>query len=766
MSSFSTLIRASALAFAFAGAGIHAAFGEVPLPPKPPASGPSVAAKEDPKASARKTADAKKDASKKDANKKDAAKKDTGKSASLVAPMPPAKPGAAGKPATKPSAAAPSAKPAAPRPPSAPPTLAASSALPTGELGTLKAAVVAARNGKGTEALAMARELDDDVARTLVTWLVIRHAPNDLGFSGINAFLEAKPGWPTQNTLRRRAERMLFQEKRDAATIRAFFAQQPPISGEGKIALARALMATGARSDATDWLREAWHQDELNENFEEQVMEEFGSLLTRADHKARADRFSYVDDRDRALRAAKRAGADVVTLTKARLAVMDNDSKADKLLAAVPFTFAGDPAYQFAKARLLRRADKPAEAASTLLQGAKSAGAALAPDQWWIERRYVARDLLDAGDPRTAYKIAATGVTPEANNYRAEQHFTAGWIALRYLKDPRTAAQHFAASAEDQKHPITLARANYWLGRAAAAAGDRGTAQARFQAAAQFPTAYYGQLARTELGLQPVALRPVPQPSFADRGTFPRIEPVKAIRLLYAIGERDIPLTIYYDLAWNLNEPGQLTLLAELAQANGDARGALAVGRESLGDGGMPTDSLAFPTVGLPDYTPIGTPVDKAMVYAVARQESHFHPRTVSSAKAMGLMQVTPAAGRQVSKVTGALYNEARLMSDQSYNVQFGAAELGELWDIYDGNCVLVFAAYNAGRGNVRKWIERFGDPRDPDVDVVDWVERIPFGETRNYVQRVMENYQVYKVRFNIPTKLQLEADLRGTRSR
>jgi soluble lytic murein transglycosylase len=764
MSPVSTLIRASAVAIAVATLGAMAASQAAPLPPTPPDSSTSASSKK---------ADSKKDAGKKDAGKKDAAKKDSGKkSASTSAPIPPAKPGTKpGTTAAKPSsgsqskAAAP-ARVMPPPKPAAPPTVAASAAIPSGELGTLKSAVSAARSGKGNEALALARDLDDEVARSLVTWLVARHAPQFLGFNGINAFLQEKPGWPTQNTLRRRAERMLFQEKRDPATVRAFFAQQPPISGEGKIALARALMATGARSDATDWLREAWYQDELTEAFEEQVLAEFGSLLTRGDHKARADRFSYLGESDRALRAAGRAGSDVVTLTKARLAVMNNDSNAGKLFAQVSGSFSSDPAYQFAKARLLRRSDKPAEAASAILQGAKSQNAALAPDQWWIERRFIARDLIDVGDARTAYRVAATGVEPEANNFRAEQQFTAGWIALRFLKDPRTASQHFAAAAEGQSHPITLARAYYWQGRAAAAAGDRGTAQARFQAAAQFSTAYYGQLARTELGVQPVALRNTAQPSFSDRNTFPRIEAVKAIRLLYAIGERDIPLTIYYDLAWNLKEPGQLTLLAELAQANGDPRGALAVGRESLGDGGMPTDLIAFPTSGLPNYQPIGTPVDKAMVYAVARQESHFHPGTVSSAKAMGLMQVTPAAGRQVAKVTGATYNEARLMSDQSYNVQFGAAELGELWDIYDGNCVLVFAAYNAGRGNVRKWIERFGDPRDPDVDVVDWVERIPFGETRNYVQRVMENYQVYKVRFNIPTKLQLEADLRGTRTR
>ncbi|MDI4664744.1 lytic transglycosylase domain-containing protein [Xanthobacter autotrophicus] len=204
-------------------------------------------------------------------------------------------------------------------------------------------------------------------------------------------------------------------------------------------------------------------------------------------------------------------------------------------------------------------------------------------------------------------------------------------------------------------------------------------------------------------------------------------------------------------------------MLADLAEANGDARGALVVGKEGLAEG-HPLEAEAFPTFGLPSFNSIGYPVDKAVVYAIARQESQFNPRIVSSAKAMGYMQVTPEAGRHVAKLTGVAYDERRLMSDQTYNVQFGAAEIGELVESYRGNYVLAFAAYNAGRGNVAKWIQRYGDPRDPDVDVVDWVEAIPFSETRNYVQRVMENYQVYKVRFNIPSKLQMEADLRGGR--
>ncbi|MFG1315011.1 transglycosylase SLT domain-containing protein [Xanthobacter autotrophicus] len=771
MSPVSSLISVSALALALAWSGAMPALAET-APTAKPASSKDTA--KDAKAKDTKAKDTKaKDTKAKDAGKpgsKDAkatASKPTGNAkASADAKSGKANKDAAKPAPAKPAASKPAAKPATARAPTAAPqaapTLSASSNIPGGDLAALKVAVNAAKNGRAAEAMGAAQQLDDPAARSLVTWLVIRHAPNDLGFDAINQFLKDKPGWPTQSTLRRRAERVLFQENRDPAKARDFFAEQPPLSGEGKIALARYLVAAGNRSDAADWVREAWREDELNESFESKIIDEFSGFLTRTDHKLRADRFSYKPDPDRALRAAARAGSDIVALTKARMAIAKKDANGEKLLAQVPFNLSSDPAYLFAKSQLARRADKPQDAARALLAGATSDQVRADPDEWWIERRLVARELLEAGDFQTAYKVAATGVPPKADNYRAEQHFTAGWIALRFLKDPRTAAQHFAKIDDDQKHPITLSRAYYWQARAAEAMGDGGRARERFQAAARFPATYYGQLSRTKLGMAPVALRS-PSPSFDSRNTFARLEPVKAIRMLYAVGERDIPLTIYYDLAWRMEDPAQLAMLADLAEANGDARGALVVGKEGLAEG-HPLEAEAFPTFGLPSYTPIGNPVDKASIYAVARQESQFNARTLSSAKAMGLMQVTPEAGREVTRKTGVPYSESRLMSDQSYNVQFGAAELGELVQNYGGNYVLVFAAYNAGRGSVAKWIQRYGDPRDPDVDVVDWVESIPFSETRNYVQRVMENYQVYKVRFNIPTKLQMEADLRGGR--
>jgi soluble lytic murein transglycosylase len=197
-----------------------------------------------------------------------------------------------------------------------------------------------------------------------------------------------------------------------------------------------------------------------------------------------------------------------------------------------------------------------------------------------------------------------------------------------------------------------------------------------------------------------------------------------------------------------------------LTAQHNDARAMLMIGKSALGRG-LALDQYAFPSVGVPNFTHVGPEIDRSVVYSIVRQESAFNPRDLSTAQAMGLMQVTPAAGRYVAKKFNVRYDQKRLMSDSVYNTQMGAAELGDLLKDYRGSYIMAFAGYNAGRGRVREWIERYGDPRDPNVDPIDWVERIPFSETRNYVQRVLENLQVYRVRFGHGSKLMIEADLR-----
>ena len=311
------------------------------------------------------------------------------------------------------------------------------------------------------------------------------------------------------------------------------------------------------------------------------------------------------------------------------------------------------------------------------------------------------------------------------------------------------------ASASAASTRPTLARAGYWQGRAAEAAGHSQEARAAYTAAAEQSTSYYGQLARAKLGLPQIELNGAP----AARGRgIERLEIVRAVQLLYALDEREIAIPIFADMGDN-GDADALVGLGELASRYGDARGMLLMGKAAL-NRGLPFDFYAYPVNGIPPFRSIGPEVEQSVIFAIARQESAFNPAVVSPAQAYGLMQVTPDAGRYVCKKYGVNFDLGRMKNDPVYNAALGAAELGGLLEDYRGSYIMTFAAYNAGRGSVKKWIERYGDPRDPRVDAVDWVEQIPFSETRNYVQRIMENLQVYRARFGGGNRLQIQADL------
>jgi soluble lytic murein transglycosylase len=425
------------------------------------------------------------------------------------------------------------------------------------------------------------------------------------------------------------------------------------------------------------------------------------------------------------------------------------------LLDAVPRDLHSDPGFVFSRIQLLRRDEKFAEAAQLMLSAPRDPARLYNLDEWWIERRLLARKMIDAGDPRTAYLIARDAALPTKDIYKTEQEFTAGWIALRFLNDPNLAAQHFAKIGVGSVNPTTLARAGYWQGRAAEAAGRTQDARAAYGAAAEQSTSYYGQLARAKLGLPQLALNEAS--SVRSRGA-ERLEIVRAAQLLFELEEQDIAIPIFADIGEN-GDPEALAGLAELTQRYRYARGMLLVGKAAL-NRGLPFDFYAYPVTGIPAFRAIGPEVEQSVIYSIARQESAFNPLDVSAAQAYGLMQVTPDAGRYVCHRAGVEFDVRRMKTDPVYNTALGAAELGGLLEDYRGSYIMTFAAYNAGRGSVKKWIDRYGDPRDSKVDAVDWVELIPFAETRNYVQRVMENLQVYRARFGGGSRLQIEADL------
>ena len=649
------------------------------------------------------------------------------------------------------------------RPASGPFAVAPTTSTSPADIAAVKQVIELARSGKESDAAAAQRSISDPVARKLAEWVILRSNNTKPPFQRYVAFITDNPAWPHVPLFRRRAENALWNDKLDDATVRAFFAQRQPTTAKGRLILARARLTQGDRAGAATLARYAWREDDLSSDVEHMALETFGSLITPADTRYRMRQRFYLADIGAAMRAAQRLGGDDLLIARAWEAAIQTSGNAKALFEAVPAAARKDSGYIFAKALWLRKTNHSAEAAALMLTAPNDAEQLVDIDQWWIERRLLIRKLLDEGEIQTAYRIARDTPSPQKSNYRVDQFFTAGWIALRFLHDPATAAAHFARINEGTDSPHALARGGYWQGRAAEAMGKRAEAKTFYETAAQHSATYYGQLARARLGLPDLGLRGPPQFTPEEHASLSNLEVVRAVEILYALGERDLITPICAELGESATDIAGMAALAETAARHNDGRAMLLLGQAAHARG-LPLDYYAFPTIGLPDYKPIAPPLDPAVTYSIARQESHFSQKVVSIAKAMGFMQVTPAAAKDTAKKFNAPYDSGRLLSDPIYNMQMGTAELANLIDGYRGSYLLTFAGYNAGRGRVRQWIAAHGDPREAKIDPIDWVEMIPIAETRNYVQRIMENLQVYRARFGGGNKLLIEADLKRDR--
>ena len=618
----------------------------------------------------------------------------------------------------------------------------------------VKAAVAAYRRGALAEGDDLAARIDDRSARSLLEWVAIHANAGAVPFTRIDAFLREHPNYPATTRFRRRAEEALIAEKKSPAIVRAFFHGQKPVSPAGRIALAIALKDDGKAEDATDLIRQSWRKDSFGAALEKTVLREFETTLAKDDHRLRTERFLFRENNAAALRNAARVSADYVVLAKARLvSAKARRPISEKLISAVPASVRGDISFAFLKAQQARRGDKLDDAVKALTAIPRDPALLGDGDGWWEERRIIARKLLDAGQPQKAYEVSSGhGAEDAAERIEAEWH--AGFLALRFLKKADVALTHFDAAGAIAETPISVARAAYWQGRAYEELGKADEAKAAFGKAAEQSVAYYGQLARAKLGLSNLPLR---RTMAAGLETLPGH---RAVRLLYGIGQRDLATLMLNDLAQRLHTTEALEAIAAIARRETDARAQVGIGKAAL-QRGFPLDMAAYPVTGIPDFDVLGDPMERAIVHAIARQESAFDPTAMSHAGARGLMQMMPATARETARRAGLPFDWEKLGQDPLYAARMGAAHLNDLLKEWRGSYILTFAAYNAGSPNVKKWIAAYGDPRDPEVDAVDWVERIPFSETRNYVQRVMENLQVYRERLNQRTAYLIDYDLK-----
>jgi soluble lytic murein transglycosylase len=628
---------------------------------------------------------------------------------------------------------------------------------------TAVSAADAAFNGKYGDAGALAEQSGDPAAAKLVELIYLRHHWKDAGYQRVMAFINAAPQWPLAETLLKRAEQSLYANKASTQTILAHFEKRKPLTAEGMLALARAQLDSGNADAARRSVKRVWLGEMLDPAMERQITNEFGSLITGDDRKARMWRLVYKQETNAAIRMSKSLSGDYQKAAKVAQALIRGVGGAEKQYQSLSSSMKQQLGVRYALARYYRKANKPAKAAQILLDIPADHAVIGDGEAWWVERRLVARMLLDPRQPGTgkiAYQLARAHGFSEGE-FLVEAEFLAGWVALRFLKDENAALKHFTRLQEGAQTRTDGARAAYWIGRTYAALGNKANAKAAYRDAAQVPTVYYGQLAREELGLatQPISITGG-QPSAAAQARVDNDEVMRAFQMVAQTGRARELNMFMWALSGRFKTSDEMSAVARAMSTAGGPATAVRFAKLA-GQKGVDIDYWGYPTKALPDWRQIGPPVERALVYGLSRQESEFDPKAGSRVGAQGLMQLMPGTAKLVAKQYGLSYAPAKLTGDPAYNVRLGSAHLGDLIKEFNGSYILTLAAYNAGPGRSRDWVDDHGDPRSGNVDPIDWVEMIPFTETRNYVQKVMQNLHVYRSRIAPKTMHAMTADLR-----
>jgi len=611
------------------------------------------------------------------------------------------------------------------------------------------------------DAVRRARDrIADPVAGKVLLWRMAISDPRT-HFEELRVAVEQLEDWPRDWMIRREAEWKMGGSGMGPARIVDWYETYSPVTGEGRIAFGEALTALGRNEEGSEQIRRAWRTESLRLSNQDSVLREHGDLFTQDDHVARVDFLLWNDQRTAASRVMPQLSAGERQVAEARIRLAARSAGVDTAVDSVPASLSNHPGLVYERARWRRRAGLDTSLDLLLeLPGTHVNAAALS--SMWTERKLMILNLIRDENFENAYELAANNGMSAGVDF-ADAEFLAGWLALTKLDDAQSAYTHFERLENGVTTPVSLSRAKYWQGRAAEAMGELELARSRFIAAAEHPTAYYGQLAVLALGpdAAQLDLPPDPQPSDEERAEFQQREEIQAIRLLAEIDANYLFTVFIYHYDDEMETPVEQAMIADLALEFFRLRQAVRAAKAGRLQG-MILAERAYPLIDLPTNAPFEP--EAALTYSVIRQETEFDARAVSGAGARGLMQMMPATARQTARQLNMPFNFEWLTDDPQYNLQLGMAHLDEVVNDYDGSLVMALAAYNAGGHRVRRWVESYGDPRSGTIDPIDWVESIPFSETRNYVQRVIENVQVYRARMNNgqPAALRIEQDMAG----
>jgi soluble lytic murein transglycosylase len=562
---------------------------------------------------------------------------------------------------------------------------------------------------------------------------------NDASFSEIAAFIRENPDWPNLKDIRAIAEQKIPADE-PADQVVAWFTAYPPVSLIGVYRMIDALNARGDTQAAGDLIRSHWISGDFKSDELVSYYNRFRGQFYSEDHRARLDRLLWNGDATDARRLYGLFDDGVRTMAEARLALAEQKFGAAAMLARVPQRLQSDPGLLYERLRWLRR-NNHAEDADDILDHAPEALGR--PEAWWEERQIMIRRAMDRSDYNLAYRLANNNNLTDGKSL-LEAEFLAGWLALRFLHQPDDAREHFENLFQHATTPVSRARGAYWLGRSLEELGDKADAQQAYEAAGALSITYYGQLALTRISGQPtIAAFPEPAIPEAVRQRFFNRDIIRAIEMLHEIGEAGRTRTFFKAALDASNERSEFTLLSELAYQI--RRPDLAIeAAKTANQKNMMVSAGGFPV--FDHHMP--SPPEPAFTYALIRQESMFNPDASSPAGAHGLMQLMPHTAKAMAQKVGIKFREQKL-DDPDYNLRLGTAFVENQLNSFNGSYILALAGYNAGPSRVREWMEKIGDPRDPRIDPIDWIESVPVPETRNYIQRILENLQVYRARLN-----------------
>ncbi|MCA8884666.1 MAG: lytic transglycosylase domain-containing protein [Rhodobacteraceae bacterium] len=595
---------------------------------------------------------------------------------------------------------------------------------------------------------------DGAEARAVITWHRLRAQQGS--FAEYLDFLQTHGDWPGMPFLLKRGESEIPSNASPDAVLR-YFADQLPQTGTGSLRFSVALESLGRGDEARSEAVRAWRTLSLSATEESTMLARYGAALA-PHHVARMDDLLWNGRLEDAARMRPRVPEGWRRLHDARVGLRRDAPGVDGLIAAVPADLAGDPGLAFERAQWRFRKDRDDDALALVLERSASAERLGRPEMWAPRRRNLARELMRNGRPREAYLLASQHKLTVGNDF-ADLEWLSGYLALRKLNEPGAALHHFQRFRAAVQSPISLGRAGYWEGRAREALGQADAARDAYRFGAEYQASFYGQLAAEKAsvpmdpGLAGQVIYPVQR-----RSPLLRNSVYRAGVALDKAGEMVLAGRFFAHLAESLPR-GEIGALLTLTEQLGEPYIQLAIAKRAASDGHT-LHRAYFP---LMDISTANRPgVEPELALSIARRESEFNPKVISPAGARGLMQVMPGTAQDTARANGMPYSLPRLTEDPAYNAALGTAYLSKLRGMFGANTALVAAGYNAGPRRPPQWIAAYGDPRSSKVDAVDWIESLPFRETRDYVMRVTECLGPYRARLaGAPVALTLGQDLK-----